>query len=65
MGTNELFNLVVKGITKINGLTWKPDKLFGIAGLWVTTDCPFMKQHELLVLAGIRGCTQMVVTGLS
>lgn len=64
VGTNELFNLVVKGITKINALTQKPDKLFIIAGLWVTAECPFMKQHELSGLVGIRGCTQMAVTGL-
>lgn len=65
MGTNELFNLIVKGIIKINGLTRKSDKLFIIVGLWVTMECPFMKQYEVSGLIGIRGETQIVVTVLS
>lgn len=56
---------MVKGIIKISGLTRKPDKLFIIVGLWLTVECPFMKQYELLGLIGIRGYTEMVVTGLS
>lgn len=61
MGTNELFNLVVKGITKINGLTWKSDKLFIIAGLWVTTECPFTKNMNYWCWQGLEAALKWLL----